>query len=248
MGRRTAARRAPAEVSAARWRPHPLTPQSWNIHGQRESCTNAAVVYHARDVRPRRTVATWVLGILLATSVVVPGPVGSRTPAGTPTIASDLFRPVAIDAPAPGTVSQHSFDPAHRAAGALEAATDLREPVIEPPPTVERPQIPSPTARLGSIARNIWRLDRNVSWYGPGFYGRRTACGYALTESLRGVAHRTLPCGTLVTFRNPANGRTATVPVVDRGPYVPGRQWDLTGGLCLYLGHCYTGPILWRLP
>jgi rare lipoprotein A len=67
-----------------------------------------------------------------------------------------------------------------------------------------------------------------------------------MTESLRGVAHKTLPCGTKITFRNPANGRTITVPVVDRGPYVDGRQWDLTGGLCLALAHCYTGPILWK--
>ena len=86
------------------------------------------------------------------------------------------------------------------------------------------------------------------TWYGPGFYGNRTACGYAMTKSLVGVAHRTLPCGTKVTFRNPANGRTVTTRVVDRGPYVSGRQWDLTGGLCLALDHCYTGPLLWKLP
>mgnify|MGYP001557908336 CR=1 FL=1 len=67
-----------------------------------------------------------------------------------------------------------------------------------------------------------------------------------LTTSLLGVAHRSLPCGTLITFRNPANGRTLTVPVVDRGPYVYGRQWDLTGGACLALGHCYTGAFGWK--
>lgn len=205
-------------------------------------------MYHAADVRPRRTVATWLLGILVAISVAVPGPVGSRTPAGRPTIAAELFRAIALDVSAPGTVSQPSLDPARRAAGMLDTGAELREPVVEPSPTLERPQIPSPTAPVGSILKNVWRLDRNVSWYGPGFYGQRTACGYALTETLRGVAHRTLPCGTLVTFRNPANGRTATVPVVDRGPYVAGRQWDLTGGLCRYLGRCYTGSILWRFP
>ncbi|HET9614354.1 MAG TPA: septal ring lytic transglycosylase RlpA family protein [Candidatus Limnocylindrales bacterium] len=93
-----------------------------------------------------------------------------------------------------------------------------------------------------------WHFDGNVSWYGPGFYGKRTACGYAMTESLIGVANRTLPCGTRVTFRNPATGRVVTARVVDRGPYVTGRQWDLTGGLCLALGHCYTGSIEWKLP
>ena len=59
-----------------------------------------------------------------------------------------------------------------------------------------------------------------------------------------GVAHRTLPCGTLVTFR--ANGRQVTVPVIDRGPYVSFRQWDMSYGLCTYLDHCYTGSIEWR--
>jgi len=36
--------------------------------------------------------------------------------------------------------------------------------------------------------------------------------------------------------------------VVDRGPYVAGRTWDLTHGLCAELDHCYTAPIQWRLP
>ena len=96
------------------------------------------------------------------------------------------------------------------------------------------------------VFKNYWRYDRNVSWYGPGFYGRRTACGYALTTTLIGVAHRTLPCGTLIEFRNPATGRAVTMPVVDRGPYVSGRSWDLTGGACRALGHCYTGALAWR--
>ena len=89
--------------------------------------------------------------------------------------------------------------------------------------------------------KNYWRYDSNVSWYGPGFIGSGTACGQTYTKTLMGVAHRTLPCGTLVTFRNPANGRQVTVPVIDRGPYVSGRQWDLSRGLCDYLDHCYTG-------
>lgn len=92
-----------------------------------------------------------------------------------------------------------------------------------------------------------WHHDPNVSWYGPGFYGHRTACGLAYTTAILGVAHRSLPCGTLVTFRNPANGRIKTVPVIDRGPYVTGRQWDLSGGLCVALDHCYTGPMDWHL-
>jgi rare lipoprotein A (RlpA)-like double-psi beta-barrel protein len=85
-----------------------------------------------------------------------------------------------------------------------------------------------------------------VSWYGPGFYGNRTACGLAYTRGIVGVAHRTLPCGTRVTFRN--GSRVVTTRVIDRGPYVAGRNWDLSAGLCTALAHCYTGNIQWRFP
>jgi rare lipoprotein A len=86
------------------------------------------------------------------------------------------------------------------------------------------------------------------SWYGPGFYGHGTACGETLTRSLLGVANLTLPCGTRVTLRNPSNGRSITVRVVDRGPYVSGRMWDLTGATGGALGDCYTGRIQYRIP
>jgi rare lipoprotein A len=87
--------------------------------------------------------------------------------------------------------------------------------------------------------------DKNVSWYGPGFYGNRTACGLKLTTKTHGVAHKTLPCGTKVTFRY--RGKEITVPVIDRGPYIKGRQWDLTGWTCTYLRHCFTGYIYYRI-
>lgn len=66
-----------------------------------------------------------------------------------------------------------------------------------------------------------------ASWYGPGFYGNRTACGQTYTPEIEGVAHRTLPCGARVAITSPA-GRTVVVPVIDRGPYVAGRALDLS--------------------
>ena len=83
-----------------------------------------------------------------------------------------------------------------------------------------------------------------ASWYGPGLYGGHLACGGTLTPGTLGVANKSLPCGTKVTFRH--NGRVLRVPVIDRGPYVAGRTWDLSRGLCDYLDHCYTGSIEWR--
>jgi hypothetical protein len=85
-----------------------------------------------------------------------------------------------------------------------------------------------------------------ASWYGPGFYGNRTACGLTYTESSWGVAHKSLPCGTMVQFRH--NGRVVAAPVIDRGPYVAGRTWDLSAAVCRALGHCYTAGIYWRFP
>ena len=64
-----------------------------------------------------------------------------------------------------------------------------------------------------------WSNSPHVTWYGPGFYGNRTACGQTYTREIIGVAHKTLPCGTMVQFR--WNGITATAPVIDRGPYGP---------------------------
>jgi rare lipoprotein A len=66
----------------------------------------------------------------------------------------------------------------------------------------------------------------HASYYGPGLYGNGVACGGTLTPGTMGVAHKTLPCGTKVRLRY--RGRTVTVPVIDRGPYVAGRDYDLT--------------------
>ncbi len=73
-----------------------------------------------------------------------------------------------------------------------------------------------------------------ATWFGPGFYGKQTACGQTLTPGVVGVANRTLPCGTLVkvTYKDHA----LTVPVLDRGPYSHGADWDLTAGAASALG------------
>jgi rare lipoprotein A len=77
-----------------------------------------------------------------------------------------------------------------------------------------------------------------ASWYGPGLYGRTTACGVKLSRRLLGVAHRKLPCGTQVALTY--GGRSITVPVVDRGPFSRGRRWDLTAATARALGLTVT--------
>jgi rare lipoprotein A len=73
-----------------------------------------------------------------------------------------------------------------------------------------------------------------ATWFGPGFYGKHTACGQVMTHALLGVAHRTLPCGTPVAVF--LNGRTVTVPVVDRGPFANGARYDLTSAAAESIG------------
>jgi rare lipoprotein A (peptidoglycan hydrolase) len=96
-----------------------------------------------------------------------------------------------------------------------------------------RPQ-QSGSARLRVLVdaarREIGRLNvyrhAAVSWYGPGLYGNKLSCGGRLTPGTLGVAHKTLPCGARVTLRR--GDRVIRVRVVDRGPYVGGREFDLT--------------------
>ena len=92
---------------------------------------------------------------------------------------------------------------------------------------------------VGSAADPIVEIETPVtvvlaSWYGPGFYGNRTACGQTYTPEILGVAHKTLPCGTLLTLTYGA--RAVTVAVIDRGPYVAGRTLDLSNATKLALG------------
>jgi rare lipoprotein A (peptidoglycan hydrolase) len=94
------------------------------------------------------------------------------------------------------------------------------------PPTATNPQAP---------AAHKVHPSGLATWFGPGFYGKQTACGQTLTPTVVGVANRTLPCGTLVKVSYGAH--TVTLPVLDRGPYgAIGADWDLTAGAAEALG------------
>ncbi|MGK2877687.1 MAG: septal ring lytic transglycosylase RlpA family protein [Solirubrobacterales bacterium] len=80
-----------------------------------------------------------------------------------------------------------------------------------------------------------------ASYYGPGLYGGGLACGGTLSPSTIGVAHKTLPCGTRVAFK--VGTRVVTARVIDRGPFIAGRDWDLTAALKNRLGFGSTGTV-----
>jgi rare lipoprotein A (peptidoglycan hydrolase) len=197
-------------------------------------------------VRTRIIVA--FAAIMAASALVaVPAPAGSRPPSTARSVDPAQLRAVTLGLPADPVTATTITDPAaaHHSADRLEPGSLIVEPGANDA-AAGRPAVRQPAPRMGTFTKNYWRFDPNISWYGPGFFGSGTACGQEYTRELMGVAHRTLPCGTLVTFRNPANGRQVTVPVIDRGPYAAGRQWDMSYGLCTYLDHCYTGSIEWR--
>jgi hypothetical protein len=198
-------------------------------------------------VRPLRVVACAALIAVLA-SVAVPGSAGSRSPSREIPIDPAAFAAVGLDmlGMTAATTPPPTFDPASTDGADPESV--LMEPALPVPTGAPQPRNVAPPPEPIVINLNPWHHSPDESWYGPGFYGQRTACGQVLTETLRGVANRTLPCGTLVQLRNPVTGAVITVPVVDRGPYVDGRQWDLTYAACSAIGRCWTGPLDWRFP
>lgn len=99
------------------------------------------------------------------------------------------------------------------------------------------------------------RLPEPVPAPGGGWYtafagvsrnvrARRTACGHTLGPASLGVAHPVLPCDVKIFIS--FNGREVLTQVIDRGPYVPGRAFNLTRGLAGMLGLRGTQPIRWR--
>lgn len=99
------------------------------------------------------------------------------------------------------------------------------------------------TTGSASVTRRLTAYrSTEASYYGPGFYGGGLACGGTLQPGTLGVAHKTLPCGSKVKLRY--RGRSITVPVIDRGPYVAGREFDLTEATKARLGFPDLGILL----
>ncbi|HEX6060751.1 MAG TPA: septal ring lytic transglycosylase RlpA family protein [Candidatus Limnocylindria bacterium] len=119
--------------------------------------------------------------------------------------------------------------PAEPAAAEVAEAAPQPVPVAAPAPAAPAaPAAPPAPAGLQNSAIVV------ASWYGPGFYGNKTACGQTYTPEILGVAHLTLPCGTRLVLTY--GSRSITVTVIDRGPYVAGRAIDLSNATRLALG------------
>lgn len=86
------------------------------------------------------------------------------------------------------------------------------------------------TSALAPTAVEAGSSCGTASFYGPGFHGLRAADGSRFNAHGLTTAHKTLPFGTRLLVTNPANNRSVTVTVTDRGPFIAGRSLDLSYG------------------
>ena len=87
-----------------------------------------------------------------------------------------------------------------------------------------------------SAVRLIDRGTLKASWYGPKFHGKNTANGEVYNQMALTAAHKYLSFGTLLKITNPKNGKSVIVRINDRGPYIEGRELDLSKGAAIELG------------
>jgi peptidoglycan lytic transglycosylase len=92
-----------------------------------------------------------------------------------------------------------------------------------------------------STVKYINRGTMKASWYGPKFHGKLTANGEIYDQMALTAAHKSLTFGTLLKVTNPRNGRSVIVRINDRGPYIQGRDLDLSKGAAIELGMLKKG-------
>lgn len=130
--------------------------------------------------------------------------------------------------------------------GCISGCSLKEEPVSLPPvPQAHEeaahapaPQAPAPQAHEEATPTGKPATIQvgTASWYGPGFHGQETASGETFDQHALTAAHRTLPLGTEAKVTNLETGQSVTVKINDRGPYVRGRQLDLSQAAAKQIG------------
>ena len=115
------------------------------------------------------------------------------------------------------------------------------------PADVEEAEDPAPALavlpppKIKVVPTVVRVITGEASWYGPGFFGNRTANGEVYRRGTMTAAHRTLPFGTKVRVTNLWNGRSEVIRINDRGPFVHHRVIDLGHGAASSLGLTASG-------
>lgn len=198
----------------------------------------------------------------VATSTETPAPAAPRAVAAAPRIRVTDSRTVAVV----GAQVAYAGKVAHAGRGRivrleLRRGSDWKVAARDRISTKGRFRVSTEVMRVGDRATRLRIVGRTgapgtvqrvkrvhgfrravASYFGPGLYGSALACGGRLSTSTNGVAHKSLPCGTRLTLR--VGGRQVDVRVVDRGPYIGGREFDLTAATRNRLGFGDVGTVL----
>ena len=162
---------------------------------------------------------------------------GLTTASGSlrPALAGEFFELEGMDPTDPMDLVASPAEPS--AASTAVPATITPKEVNE----VEAPVAVLPKPKIKLVPDVVRTITGEASWYGPGFYGNRTASGEVYRPGTMTGAHRTLPFGTKVRVTNLWNGRTAVIRINDRGPFVHHRVIDLGHGAASSLGLTASG-------
>lgn len=125
-------------------------------------------------------------------------------------------KPVAGRQPPPSQPSATPPETAEKAKRSTDADTSKAARASK------RAKVFSPPAAPG------YTEEGNASWYGEPFHGRRSSNGEIYDMYKLTAAHRTLPFETMVRVTNLKNGKSTTVRITDRGPFVGNRVIDLS--------------------
>lgn len=163
---------------------------------------------------------------VLTATVVVSGSIAAADGTAVKDITEQALAtaPAATDLPLPTAESTPGL-----------AAASTSEPQAAPAADAATPRqrsSPDRGDRTAAAPGWIW----HASWYGPGFHGNLTANGEVYDQWGMTAAHKTLPFGTRLRVTNVDNGRSAVVRINDRGPFIPGRELDLSRGAADELG------------
>jgi 3D (Asp-Asp-Asp) domain-containing protein len=193
-------------------------------------------VVATRRYGPRQVLAHLFTGLITSVALIGSQPLSTvqAVTVERPTANSDVDGAVARALPVPD-LGHPALD-----AQAIWTAPSLPDYPFErvAPETVTPAATPEPTPEIAAAPEEAEApapreslIDVGIaSTYGEGdgFQGRRTACGQRFDTNVPQVAHKTLPCGTMVRVEDAATGKSVVAQVTDRGPYIRGRVVDLS--------------------
>ena len=110
-------------------------------------------------------------------------------------------------------------------------------------PALQAPLVARPSEPIKPL--KVW--EGTASWYGPRFHGRKTANGEIYNMHATTAAHQSLPFGSLVRLVDLKTGKSQIVRINDRGPFVEGRELDVSAHTAVRLGIQYRGVARLRL-